>query len=188
MALILSGDTGPSIVQTASMPSGSVIQVQQVSQQTRVAVSGDTKIQEINFTTRALNSKMLIMVSQGLGGFGGYTDYDLALAVGYRIGSSSSTSSDYTAINNSQYTRQNVTGLGSFFSTDTADVGGSGGIYYTDEKSYFKLVSPNQAAGTVIYVSLWGSADNTWYIGSPSGSQSNDGGTEGTITILEIAG
>jgi hypothetical protein len=188
MALILSGDTGPSIVQTAALPSGSVVQVQQVSQQTRIAVSGDTKIQEINFTTRALNSKVLVIVSQGLGGVIQYTDYDLALAIGYRIGSSSSTSSDYTAINNTQYSRQNVTGLGSFFSTDTADVGGGGGTYYTDEKSYFKLISPNQAAGTVIYVSLWGSADNTWYIGSPSGSLANDGGTEGTITIMEIAG
>lgn len=184
MALILSGDTG---VPSSGMPSGSVIQVTQVTQQTKTSVSGDTKIQEINFTTKVANSKMYILVSQGIGGYTTYTDYDLALAIGYKIGSSSSTSSDYTAINNSQYTRQAVTGLGSFFCTDTAGAATNGANYWTEEKSYFKLVSPNQVAGTVIYVALWGSSDGTYYIGSPSGSGTTDAGSEGTITIMEIA-
>jgi len=171
----------------AKMPTGSVLQVVQVSHNVKFVLnSSAAKINEANLTTSQDNSKILAILSCATGRTNAYSDTDLGLAIGYKTGSASSTSTDYTAVHYQDYSRQVVAGLGSFYAADTTTAG-DGGIYWTEEKTYLKLISPNQSSGTNIYVSFWGSTDGTYYIGSPSGSTVTDGGSEMSLTLLEIA-
>ena len=66
MALILSGDTGPSFVQDAAMPTGAVIQVVQGTTSTGVDISS-TSYTDIglsaSITPSSLTSKILIIVT-----------------------------------------------------------------------------------------------------------------------------
>jgi hypothetical protein len=172
----------------ANLPTGSVLQVVQVSQNVRFLLNTSAaKINEANLTTSQTNSKILAILSCAIGGNNAYADHDLGLAIGYKTGSASSTSTDYTAVHYQGYSRQVVAGLGSFYANDTTR-SGDGSIYWTEEKTYLKLISPNQSSGTNIYVSFWGSTDGTYYLGSPSGSTETDGGSEMSLTLLEIAG
>jgi hypothetical protein len=172
----------------SAMPSGSVLQVQQGSQILRVGTSGgDIKLQETSITTTVANSKILVFVYNGVGGVGAYTDTDLALAIGFKVGTTSTSPSDYTPINGNPFGRQAVTNLGAYFAADTCNVGGAGGIYWTSPMPYMKLTTPNQATGSLIYFALWASTDGTYYFGGTSGSTISDAGMETTITLMEIA-
>ena len=67
MALILSGDTGPSIVQSAAMPSGSVLQVVNGSTTTGISTTSSTYVDTnltATITPRFISSKILILISQ----------------------------------------------------------------------------------------------------------------------------
>lgn len=175
-------------VPDANAPSGSVIQVVQYSQNIKATVnSAAVKVTETNITTSVANSKLLIILSASIGGVINYQDYDLALALGYKTGSAGSSSTDYTAVHGNPYSRQSINGLGSFFAADTQREGASGGNYWSEEKTYLKVISPNQAASTNIYVSFWAGSDSTYYIGSPSGSNADDAGGEISLTLMEIA-
>lgn len=171
-----------------NMPTGSVLQVVQytVNQKTTIN-SAAIKVMETSITTKAASSKILALVSCSIGGVDAYTDYDLALALGYKVGSVGAASTDYTAIHGDPYNRQTISGLGTWYACDTQSAAGNGGIYWAEEKSYFKLIQPNQAVSTVIYIALWAGSDNTYYLGSPSGSTVADSGAEMSITLMEIA-
>jgi hypothetical protein len=155
-------------VLATAMPSGSVLQVVQytVNQKTTIN-SAAIKVLETSITTKAASSKILALVSCSIGGVDTYTDYDLALALGYKTGSTGAASTDYTAIHGDPYNRQTISGLGTWYACDTQSAAGSGGIYWAEEKSYFKLIQPNQSVSTVIYVALWAGSDGTYYLGSP---------------------
>lgn len=65
MALILSGDTGPSFVQDAAMPTGSVIQVitgSSTNQQTSTATSFTATNTAATITPSSASNKILILV------------------------------------------------------------------------------------------------------------------------------
>lgn len=172
----------------SNLPSGSVVQVVQRTHNVRAVVnSAAYKVNEHNIITTVANSKILVIISAAIGGVDSYSDSDLALAIGYKVGSTGSASTDYTSVHTSQYSRQTISGLGSFFASDTQRSAGSGGIYWSEEKTYLKLISPNQAANSNIYVSFWAGSDATYYLGSPSGSTADDGGSEMSMTLMEIA-
>jgi hypothetical protein len=174
-------------VPDANAPSGSVLQVVQVSQNVQFVLNtAAAKINEANLTTSATNSKILAILSCATGRTNAYSDTDLGLAIGYKTGSASSTSTDYTAVHYQGYARQVVAGLGSFYAADTTTAG-NGGIYWSEERTYLKLISPNQSSGTNIYVSFWGSTDGTYYLGSPSGNPVDNSGHEMSLTLMEIA-
>lgn len=71
MALILSGDTGPSFVQAAAQPSGSVLQVQQTATSAVIQTSSTAFITSsfgVTITPRSTSSKVFVTV-QGGGGY-----------------------------------------------------------------------------------------------------------------------
>ena len=175
-------------VLATAMPTGSVLQVVQytINQKTTIN-SAAIKVMETSITTKAASSKILALVSCSIGGVDTYTDFDLALALGYKTGTVGAASTDYTAIHGDPYNRQTISGLGTWYTCDTQRAAGSGGIYWAEEKSYFKLIQPGQAVSTVIYVALWAGSDGTYYLGSPSGSTVSDAGAEMSITLMEIA-
>jgi hypothetical protein len=65
MALILSGDTGPSFVQSAAMPTGSVLQVVNATYSTAVNVTNSTYVDSgvtATITPKSSTSKILVSV------------------------------------------------------------------------------------------------------------------------------
>ena len=122
-------------------------------------------------------------------------DSDLAFGMGYKIGSASATSTDYTSISPATFSRENIqfaSDSKAFYSSDA--IGGSANYMYR----YFPaasvtnedLFSPSQAAGTVINVAVFAGQDggnsHNYTIGkSPSGFA--DSGYQSYITVTEIA-
>lgn len=72
MALILSGDTGPSFVQSAAMPTGSVIQTVNTTSSTQYSTSSSTPIATVSLaiTPQFSDSKILVnwMIAGGCNG------------------------------------------------------------------------------------------------------------------------
>jgi len=174
-------------VPSAKMPSGSVLQVVQHHINSKLTVTSTTaKVIEVSLTTKMANSKILCMISASVGNFTTYTDDDLGLALGYKVGSSGSSSTDYSAVHGSPYSIEVVAGLGNFFGADTHGGGSNGDQYWVEEKSYSKLFTISAAASSVVYVSLWAAVGaGTYHIGGP---QSGSGaGAETTITLMEVS-
>jgi hypothetical protein len=75
MALILSGDTGPSFVQRAAMPTGSILQVVQASNADTITVTSTSFVASnltASITPISSSSRILVMVLGGSSGaFGG---------------------------------------------------------------------------------------------------------------------
>ena len=171
----------------AKMPSGSVLQVVQHHINSKLTVtSTTTKVIEVSLTTKMANSKILCMISASVGNFTTYTDDDLGLALGYKVGSSGSSSTDYSAVHGSPYSIEVVAGLGNFFGADTHGGGSNGDQYWVEEKSYSKLFTISAAASSVVYVSLWAAVGaGTYHIGGPSAG--SGAGAETTITLMEVS-
>jgi len=68
MALILSGDTGPSFVQTAAMPTGTVLQIVQGTSTTQVTTTSASLVTTgltASITPRSASNKILVTITGG---------------------------------------------------------------------------------------------------------------------------
>ena len=169
--------------------SGNVLQVvsQEVISYTAVA-SATSKIVYASLTTKAANSKFLIQGQVNTRGVSSYQDVDLALAMGFKSGSGSSSSTDYTKIHTSNFSRENVNGLDAYLSFDTHANGAQGDQYFFNPHPYQKLISPNIAVGQLMDFAIFAStANGTWVFGQSS-SSSADIGYFQHLTVYEIAG
>ena len=167
--------------------SGSVVQVVQMHTATTWTVnSTSSKLFDKAITTKLANSDILAILVIGRGSKN--SDTDLALAMGYKSGAVSSSSSDYTSLHGSSYTRQTVPSLGSFWTQDTSDPNGGtwDGNYNISAQPFNRLHSPNVAAGTTLNYSVWASSDGTMRIGNSYNTGTN--GYDTTLTLMEIAG
>jgi len=187
LGTVTSGALGTSVV----FPLGSIIQCVGNRSTFHTSVSAtQAKLHETSITLKQANSNIYVEVGTSIGLFISYTDVDIALAVGWKTSSTSSTSSDYTSVhNNTSWGRQNVTGLGGYYVQDTFFTAGQGGIYPHIDKNWSGVIDlGNNASGTVIYVSHWASTEGsgTPYFGGP-GNSGNDAGKESYINIMEIA-
>ena len=168
---------------------GSVLQVvsQEVISYTAVA-STTSKIVYASLTTKAANSKFLIQGQVTSRGVSSYQDIDLALAMGYKTGSGSSSSTDYTQIHPSNFGRENVAGLNAYLSFDTHANGAVGDQYFFNPHPYQKLISPNIASGQLMDFAIFAStANGTWVFGQSSSSNADIGYFQ-HLTVYEIAG
>jgi hypothetical protein len=149
-----------------------------------------TKLIEGSITTTVANSKLLVTCDLAIGGDGQYNDRDLALALGYKTGAGTSSSTDYTSMNTSTFGRQAVSGLNSWYVSDTQRGGSPGDQYWCESKVHTVLASPSQPAGTVISVAHWASTDSKYWFGVGSAREFayTDSGSEMSLTIFEIAG
>lgn len=166
--------------------SGSLLQVVEYHSTAAFTVNGTAvKLFDQSITTKQANSKIMIFLSVGRSGYN--QDVDIALALGFKTGSASSTSTDYTSTHGSSYSRQTISGIGSFMAQDTSEPGGgtwSGG-YNISSVNFNKLHSPNVAAGTVLNYGLFGGSDGTFYIGR-SHSGGTDNGYDSSLTLMEV--
>lgn len=171
------------------MPDGSVLQVvnQEIISYTSVA-STTSKILYASLTTKAANSKFLIHGQVSVRGVSSYQDHDLALAMGYKTGAGSSSSTDYTQIHQSNFTRENVAGLNAFLAYDTHPNGAQGDQYHFYALPYTKLISPSIGAGQLMDFTVWASTANGTYVFGQSSASNVDIGYFQHLTVMEIAG
>jgi hypothetical protein len=176
-------------------PSDHVIQIKTDHGVIRQQITNQTlKIFEANITLAKANSNLWIDFQTWVSGFDAYNDTDLALAIGWKSGSASSTIGDYTGIHESataNFSRHQVGSLGVFWNTDTSPVGGSGGQYWTFAFPFRKKVDiGTQSAGTTIRVAFWASSDGNaadYVIGGPFSGSTSDAGAESWLDIWELS-
>ena len=187
------------------LPTGTHLQTVIVKDTAGLVMSGNQTARHLNvaITSKFANSSFLVRYSTGIYTVGSHNsdspwniDSDHAIGLGFKTGSASTTSTDYTAISTSPFSRENITFSGStsraFYSSDA--IGGSANYMYRYHPGTTvfteDMFSPSQAAGTVInvgaFVSQDGGNSNNFYIGkSPSGF--GDSGYQSFITVTELA-
>ena len=198
---ITAGTLGANVV----FPTGTHLQTVIVKDTAGLVMSGNQTARHLNvaITSKFANSSFLVRYSTGIYTVGSHNsdspwniDSDHAIGLGFKTGSASTTSTDYTAISTSPFSRENITFSGStsraFYSSDA--IGGSANYMYRYHPGTTvfteDMFSPSQAAGTVINVGAFVSQDygnsNNFHIGkTPSGF--GDSGYQSYITITEIA-
>ena len=187
-------------VTSLKMPSGFPVQIVNGTNTTGVfhQSNATVKIMDVNITSRLQNSSFIVQAFCAIGTTGGVTgnvDTDVALGLGYKTGSASSSSSSYTSIGGYSPTRQNISfadGPGAFYSIDA--LAGSASYSYTyfafNEPSTSLSFSPSASAGTALNVALFGSSDvnqNNITFGTRRNDNGADSGTITYIHITEIA-
>ena len=176
------------IQSSVNFPAGHVIQIVEMHDNNYYAVSSNVsvKLYDIQIVTKKNNSKIYVMVNVGRSATN--DDIDMALAIGYKQGATSTSSGDYTSLHGSTYTRQVESNLGSFWAQDTADPGGGtwSGRYGIIPVIFTKLHTPGVSAGTTLSYSLWGSTENgLMRIGNSYNTGGN--GYDNSITLMEIS-
>jgi|21_taG_2_1085346.scaffolds.fasta_scaffold95468_1 hypothetical protein len=176
------------------MPTGSVLQVANSVIRAKTSVSSTTaKIIETSITLKGTNSSLLIMADIPIGTFNdGNNDVDIALAAGYKTGSVSATSTDYTPAGGSSFSRQTVSGLNGWFASDTMQHGEGYDQYWVESKTWkHHLSGLTFSAGTVVHVSQWCSCaggNGVYHFGASEAQPYSDSGQEMSLHIMEIAG
>ena len=199
---ITAGTLGANVV----FPTGTHLQTVIVKDTTGLNMgSSASTLRHLNcaITSRFANSSFLVRYSSAVYTGGSHNsdspfnlDSDFAFGLGFKTGSASTTSTDYTAITTYAPTRHNIAFASSqnraFYSSDA--LGGSANYMYRyhPATTVFNedIFSPSQAAGTVINVGAFVSQDYgnsiQFYIGkSPSGF--GDSGYQSFITVTELA-
>lgn len=181
---------------STNFPSNHVIQVSNKRQAMRTALGNETiNFFEHTITLSKANSNLYVDFGTSVGGFDGYRDCDLAAAIGWKTGATSSTSTDYNQIHGSDttnFTRQQVSGLGVYYCCDTSPVGGSGGQYWHHIGFGWRgdIELGTQSAGTLIRVAAFfssdGNADN-YVLGGPDSGSLTDSGGETFMNIWELS-
>jgi hypothetical protein len=184
------GITG-TIAGGVTFPAGNVIQCVSGKTFFRTTVNNeDEKLHDYSITLKQANSDIYIEVGTTMQEFDSYTDYDVALAVGWKTGSSSTTSTDYTAIHPAQFSRENVAGLNAYYAHDTFSTAGQGAIYTHYQRGWSGMATLGaNVVGTVINVAHWASCDNATGVVfgcSVSGNISTQG-YHSFINIMEVA-
>ena len=182
------------ISSTNTFPKGHVIQVVEFHDNTRTTVYNTAdKIYDVQITTKIANSKIHVSLNTCRGTSN--VDSDCALAMGYKTGAISTSSSDYTSLHSSKYAVELIPGLGSFWAQDTQDPNthqSAMGRYGMVPVLFNKLHEPNVSAGTTLSYSLWASSSTSnrfLAIGgaSNSGGAGAETGYDSSITLMEIS-
>mgnify|MGYP005712363605 CR=1 FL=1 len=172
---------------SARLPAGTVLQVVVVTTAATVAVNNTTaKIIEGSITTKQASSKLFASVNLAIGGVSSYTDTDLALSLAFKTGSASGTSSDYTSMNSSSFSRQGISGLDTWYAADTMRGSSTGDQYWCETKTHSALSTTSIAAGTTVQVANWASTNANYNFGSSVPAYS-DSGSEQSLVIMEVA-
>jgi len=199
----LSVDTiqGKTTAGTVKLPSGSVLQTVSEVDNTGLSLgsSATSKFMDVGITTKVANSTINVRFYTAIFKTStsyGNRDVDVALALGFKTGSATSSSGDYTAISTYAPSRENITFSGSvsraFYSSDAFYVGESfAGRYHPIDTIYNEeSFSPSLAAGTTIRIACFAKQDyaqsTTLVLGSSLNGMSDSGSTS-CLTITEIS-
>ena len=177
---------------------GSVIQTVFAQKDTGLTLNTTvTKFINATITTKAANSTFLIRVMCPLmseTSSAGNHDLDMAAALGYKIGSASATSTDYTAISTYAPTRHSIPFANSanraFYSQDGYALYHAYNSFHPVAYLYNEdTLAPSQAVGTVIDIGCFVVQDNAGVymrIGAASPGM-EDSGMVSSLCIQELA-
>tara|TARA_Y100001954_G_C15569706_1_gene482862 strand:- start:32 stop:676 length:645 start_codon:yes stop_codon:yes gene_type:complete len=201
----LASSATPTTVEIASghtlVQSGAVMQTVTNVDNSGITMSGaqTVKFLDFPFTTKAANSIIDVKFNCQIyvvNNTTGNVDSDIALAAGFKTGSATSSSTDYTAITTYAPTRQNITFAGSvtraFYASDAYEVSSSHAYRYNplNAVNYQESFSPSLAAGTTIRVAIFVSQNYQQSINYKIGAGyagSSDMGATSCLNITEIA-
>jgi len=160
MALILSGDTGPSFVQSAAMPAGSVLQVISANYAVEISTTStawsDTGI-TATITPSSSSSKILIIISN----------------TAFTFGSSNASGGQFQILRGA--TSIYNTGLNSLYT----QAGSVASIQSNSQQGITYLDSPSTTSATTYKLQ-----QQSYFSGRTFGSQVNN--ATSTITLMEI--
>ena len=179
---------------------GSVVQTVFIDDKIGLTLNGSTAMRFMNaqITTKAANSTFLVRFSSAVYSRTNDTsqhDANICAAMGYKIGTASTTSTDYTAITDYDPTRERLPFAGSvnraFYSHDAFGHGNTYQRFHPITTLYNEdTFAPSQAVGTVIQVACFVKQDsngNQYYNVGASISGMADSGKVSTLTVQEIA-
>ena len=164
-----------------------------------VASSNTTKFMDVAFTTKVANSTIIVRFYTAIfrtSTSTGNRDIDVCLGLGFKTGSATSASGDYTAISTYAPARENITFSGSagraFYSSDAFYAGGTyAGRYHPIDTIYNEeSFSPSLAAGTAIRIACFFKQDygqSTQIRLGAATSGISDSGTTSCMNITEVA-
>jgi len=194
----ISGSTGVNKIQSSAieygdLPTGSVLQVVHTEDGTKQTISSTTtKLIEASITMKGANSSLLIKANVPIGGDdNGNSDVDLALGFGYKSGSASSTSTDYSkAGGRSAYARNAISGIDSWFNSDTKQHGeGYDNHWVLHTGHEYLKTGLTYAAGTTVQVALWCRTNGGSYdFCCAENKVDTDTGMVMSLNVMEIAG
>jgi hypothetical protein len=141
---------------------------------------------------KGANSSLLIKANVPIGGDdNGNSDIDIALGFGYKSGSASSTSTDYSkAGGRSAYARSPVSGIDSWFNSDTKQHGeGYDNHWVLHTGHEYLKTGLTYAAGTTVQVALWCRTNGGSYdFCCAENKVDTDTGMVMSLNVMEIAG
>lgn len=178
---------------------GHVIQVVEMHSETRTTVyNTSSKIYDVQIVTKNDNSKIYVALNTCRGT--SKRDSHCAMAMGYKTGATSTSSSDYTSLHSTTaYEIEPIPNLGAFWGQESQDPNthqSELGRYGMVPVLFNKLHEPNVPAGTTLSYSLWAAADSSRYLaiggsGFPGTALAAGGlgttGYDSSITLMEIS-
>ena len=192
---------GKTTAGTVKLPSGSVLQTISEVDNTGLSLgsSSTSKFMDVGITTKAANSTINVRFYTAIyrtTTTPGNRDIDVALALGFKNGSATSSSGDYTAITTYAPSRETITFSGSvdraFYSSDAfAAAHDYSGRYHPIDTIYNEeSFTPNLAAGTTIRIACFAKQDyaasTTIRLGMSTNGISDSGSTS-CFTVTEIS-
>ena len=158
-----------------------------------------TKFMDVAFTTKGANSTISVRFHTQIyreSTATGNRDVDVAMGLGFKTGSATSSSTDYTAITTYAPAREFITFAGpngrAFYSSDAYSATGTySGRYHPITTVYNEeSFSPSLAAGTTIRIAVFCKQDynqstNLKFGASASGA--SDSGCSTSLTITEVS-
>lgn len=173
---------------SARLPAGTVLQVVVVKTASKITINNTTaKIIEGSITTKQANSKLFASVNLAIGGVSSYVDTDLALSLAFKTGSVSGSTSDYTSMDSSTFSREGVSNLNSYYAADTKRNGSQGDQYWAETKTQSVLSTTSIPAGTTVQVANWAATNSSYDFGGGSSPAYSDSGSEQSLVIMEVA-
>jgi len=187
------------LASTNTFPEGHIIQVVEFHSEARTSIYDEhEKIYDVQIVTKNDNSKIYVALNTCRGT--SKRDSHCAMAMGYKTGATSTSSSDYTSLHSTTaYEIEPIPNLGAFWGQETQDPNSHNselGRYGMVPVLFNKLHEPNVPAGTTLSYSLWGAADSSRFlaIGGPSNSGTSlsagglgTTGYDSSITLMEIS-
>ena len=189
---------------TITVPSGNLLVAPNHTLQTVTSVnnsgltlanSSSTKFMDTAFTTKGANSIIHVRFHTQVyreNTATGNRDIDVALGMGFKTGSATASSTDYTAISTYAPSREFITFAGpngrAFYSTDAFYAGGTyAGRYHPLNTVYNEeSFSPSLAAGTTIRIAVFCKQDYGQSVNIKFGASASGSGDSGCTTSLSI--
>tara|TARA_S200000501_G_C20865598_1_gene761795 strand:- start:733 stop:1335 length:603 start_codon:yes stop_codon:yes gene_type:complete len=152
-----------------------------------INTSTATKLIEKAITIKTLNPIIYAMTMFGIGTPSSYQDYDIAIGFGFKTGTATTTVTDYSVFGGTDYSRQNVDPLDSFYACDVKGAHSTGSEYWCETKSSSHSQQITASIGTVINIGVWATTQaGAYYIHRPQSHSADAEGELGSLTVMEI--